>query len=92
MDIEEWYHLYKKIPNYQFKISSEKLPELQMNEIGNRLIKPLYIQQYLDEISDKYKGRVFIRPSGTEPVIRFYCESENNLEKMINYVYKKFQL
>lgn len=92
MDIEGWYNLYKKIPSYQFKISSEKLPELQMDEIGNRVIKPLYIQQYLDAISDKYQGRVFIRPSGTEPVIRFYCESEKKLDQMINYIYEKFQL
>ena len=92
MNMEEWYNLYKKIPNCQFKISNEKFPELKMNNIGNRVIEPLYIQEKLDIISQKYKGRVFVRPSGTEPVIRFYCESEKNLEKMVECVFKVFNL
>lgn len=92
MDMEDWYNLYKKIPNCQFKIPSDKFPELEMNNIGNIIMKPSYIQEKLDIISQEYKGRVFVRPSGTEPVVRFYCESEHNLEKMVKCIFKIFNL
>ena len=39
-----------------------------------RLIQPKNIQNKLDSIMDKYKCFIFIRPSGTENVIRVYIE------------------
>ena len=42
----------------------------------SKCISPEGLQNIIDELMNKYpKGRAFVRPSGTEDVVRVYAES-----------------
>jgi phosphoacetylglucosamine mutase len=45
-----------------------------------RLIKPTNVQNKLDSIMNKYKCFIFIRPSGTENILRIYIEIYQNYD------------
>lgn len=43
----------------------------------SRLESPITLQQFIDSVTDKYPGsRAFVRPSGTEDVLRLYVEAK----------------
>lgn len=47
-----------------------------MSYAEDKVIEPAYFQTQIDEIIAKYPGsRGFIRPSGTEDIVRIYAES-----------------
>lgn len=48
------------------------------NSTEERIIEPSELQVYIDEltVNDKDLTRCFVRPSGTEDVLRIYCESK----------------
>jgi phosphoacetylglucosamine mutase len=57
---------------YKKQVNDKNLYITTKNQ--KRLIKPKNIQDKLDSIMNKYKCFIFIRPSGTENVIRIYIE------------------
>ncbi len=52
------------------------------NENKNKYSKDAEIVQAIKEVEDKLKdrGRVLIRPSGTEPLVRVMLEGENKVD------------
>ena len=75
--------LISEIPVYPLKKAKVKCPNDKKNDVMNRLTEtlPELVQDVKDvltvdgiEISTK-SGRVLVRPSGTEPVIRITCEA-----------------
>ena len=60
--------------------------KFETNKIGNRLLRPITIQKELDNINELYNCFCFIRPSGTENIIRIYIESNNNIENIKNNI------
>eukprot|EP00008_Paramoeba_atlantica_P001925 CAMPEP_0201503574 /NCGR_PEP_ID=MMETSP0151_2-20130828/84740_1 /ASSEMBLY_ACC=CAM_ASM_000257 /TAXON_ID=200890 /ORGANISM="Paramoeba atlantica, Strain 621/1 / CCAP 1560/9" /LENGTH=350 /DNA_ID=CAMNT_0047897243 /DNA_START=52 /DNA_END=1104 /DNA_ORIENTATION=- len=76
---EDWDSLYTDSPS---RLCSLKVPErsvfVTFPELESRLKKPEGMQEKMDKIIEKFeKGRSFVRPSGTEDVVRVYAESSS---------------
>lgn len=85
---EDWSNLVQKNKTKEISMSKDIFPELIMNEIGDRIIEPKEIQDKIDEINCEYNSYIFIRPSGTEPIVRIHIEGENIelLEEEIKFI------
>ena len=69
--------MYTELPSKQLKVSVPDKNIFICNEDETRLVSPEKVQLDLDvAVSYVPSGRVFIRPSGTEDVVRIYAEAE----------------
>jgi phosphoacetylglucosamine mutase len=78
MDVPSWNAIYTDLPSKQLKVpvTAAKKVQIQCNEDETRLVSPTSLQQALDDaMSATPKGRCFVRPSGTEDVVRVYAEA-----------------
>ena len=76
----EWYNKVQKNNFILYKKEVENKDIYKTNTIGDRLYEPVNLQNELDILMEKYNCFCFIRPSGTENVIRIYIESSSNIE------------
>tara|TARA_B100000524_G_C23638847_1_gene365913 strand:- start:660 stop:1667 length:1008 start_codon:yes stop_codon:yes gene_type:complete len=77
INVKEWFNLFQKKDYllYKKKVNDKNL--FKANKIGNKLIEPIDLQNDLDIINKDNNCISFIRPSGTEDVIRIYIEGDN---------------
>ena len=76
--IEDVYSMYKELPALNTKVSVKDKNIFKPNDNETKLIQPENVQKIIDEIVSKFNnGRAFIRPSGTEDVVRIYAEADN---------------
>lgn len=79
--IADWDAAYIDLPNRQMKVSVADRNVIQTTDAERRCVDPPGLQQEIDSIVSKYvKGRSFVRPSGTEDVVRVYAEAESQLK------------
>ncbi|KAF8528001.1 phosphoacetylglucosamine mutase [Hysterangium stoloniferum] len=72
----EWDSIYSDLPNRLVKVVVKDRNLFQTEDAERRLTSPLNLQQKLDHLVKKYDGgRSFVRPSGTEDVVRVYAEA-----------------
>lgn len=72
----EWDSIYTDLPNRLVKVVVNDRNLFQTEDAERRLTSPPGLQQKLDELVRKYDGgRSFVRPSGTEDVVRVYAEA-----------------
>ena len=72
----EWNSLYADLPNRLVKVVVEDRNIFKTEDAERRLVSPPGLQKKIDEIVQRYDGgRSFVRPSGTEDVVRVYAES-----------------
>ena len=78
ISFDNWVNLYDTLPCKQMKIMKDK--SLFENDSTEQFcIRPYDLQNKLDSIMSMFPGsRCFIRPSGTENVVRLYVEGQNN--------------
>ena len=76
----DWFNKVKKNNFILYKREVENKDKYKTNKIGDRLIEPKELQDELDSIMTSNDCFCFIRPSGTENVIRIYIESNSNIE------------
>lgn len=51
-----------------------------------QLASPVGLQEEIDSVVSKYNnGRSFVRPSGTEDVVRVYAESDTQVIGFVHY-------
>lgn len=73
----EWDSLYADLPNRLVKVVVPDRNLFRTEDAERRLLSPPGLQQQLDDLVLRYKGgRSFVRPSGTEDVVRVYAEAE----------------
>lgn len=73
---EEWNSLYVDLPNRLVKVVVADRNVFKTEDAERRLVSPPGIQAKIDELVRRYEGgRAFVRPSGTEDVVRVYAEA-----------------
>lgn len=77
-DLKDWLATYDDLPNIQQKVKVQDRTVFETTDAERVCVKPEGLQDALNLLVAKYKrGRAFVRPSGTEDVVRVYAEAEN---------------
>lgn len=72
----EWDSLYADLPNRLVKVVVPDRNNFKTKDAERRLVSPPGLQPKIDELARRYEGgRSFVRPSGTEDVVRVYAEA-----------------
>ena len=75
--VENWFLAYKDLPNRQLKVKVADRNVIETTDAERKCVQPKNLQNTIDEIVQKFpQGRSFVRPSGTEDVVRVYAESD----------------
>ncbi|KAL0109949.1 hypothetical protein PUN28_013532 [Cardiocondyla obscurior] len=78
-NIIEWQKSYNDLPNKQLKVRVKDRNVITTTNAERYCLTPVGLQNKIDEIVSKYpRGRSFVRPSGTEDIVRVYAECENS--------------
>ncbi len=81
MDLLSWHHLYTDLPSKQIKVSVSDKSLVSCSEDETAVTKPLALQADLEiAMKSVTNGRCFVRPSGTEDVVRIYAEAATQYE------------
>ena len=76
----EWMYMYQDFPSKQVKLYGDKTL-FQTTDFGRKLTEPVGLQAEIDNIINKYShSNCFVRPSGTEDVLRLYAECKNGMQ------------
>ncbi|KAL6519786.1 hypothetical protein OROMI_032680 [Orobanche minor] len=74
--IHKWNQLYQDLPSRQLKVKVDDRTAVITENAETVVVSPAGIQEAIDAETAKYpRGRCFIRPSGTEDVVRVYAEA-----------------
>uniref|UniRef100_A0A8C5Q3A3 Phosphoacetylglucosamine mutase n=1 Tax=Leptobrachium leishanense TaxID=445787 RepID=A0A8C5Q3A3_9ANUR len=77
LTVQKWDEIYTDLPNRQFKVTVADRRVIETTDAERRTVKPPGLQEKIDELVKKYNmSRAFVRPSGTEDVVRVYAESD----------------
>ena len=72
-----WQQCYVDLPNRLMKLTVHDRTIFETVNADQKLLNPPGLQSKLDDIIRLYpSGRAFVRPSGTEDVVRVYAEAE----------------
>ncbi|XP_048391940.1 phosphoacetylglucosamine mutase isoform X1 [Stegostoma tigrinum] len=75
--IQQWDSIYTDLPNRQLKVKVSDRQIIVTVDAGKRVVSPAGLQQNIDSLVKKYSlSRAFVRPSGTEDVVRIYAEAD----------------
>ncbi|XP_076016343.1 phosphoacetylglucosamine mutase [Genypterus blacodes] len=76
LTVQQWDAIYSDLPNRQLKVKVSDRRVIDTTDAERRVVSPAGLQEAIDGIVKKYKlGRSFVRPSGTEDVVRVYAEA-----------------
>jgi len=75
--IEDWDNLYTDLPKRLQKVNVKDRNVITTGDAERKCLTPIGLQDRIDSIVKEYgqKSRAFVRPSGTEDVVRVYAES-----------------
>ncbi|XP_024912597.1 phosphoacetylglucosamine mutase [Cynoglossus semilaevis] len=77
MTVQQWDSIYSDLPNRQLKVKVSDRRVIETIDAERRTMSPAGLQKVIDNLVKKHKqGRSFVRPSGTEDVVRVYAEAE----------------
>ncbi|XP_033106770.1 phosphoacetylglucosamine mutase-like [Anneissia japonica] len=75
--LENWNSAYKDLPNRQLKVKVKDRTAIQTTDAERQATAPSGLQTAINQLVSKYnKSRSFVRPSGTEDVVRVYAEAD----------------
>lgn len=77
MTVQQWDAIYTDLPNRQLKVKVADRRVIDTEDAERRAVSPAGLQEAIDSLVKKYsQARSFVRPSGTEDVVRVYAEAE----------------
>jgi phosphoacetylglucosamine mutase len=75
MDIPSWHKMYTDLPSKQLKVPVTNKSIVSCSEDETSVTSPPALQDELNRLMGETPlGRCFVRPSGTEDVMRVYAE------------------
>ena len=76
--LKDWNALYTELPNRQTKLTVKDKRAFVPTNADRQLVQPVEIQQFINECTAQMQNaRSFVRPSGTEDIVRLYVEAES---------------
>ncbi|KAK7906927.1 hypothetical protein WMY93_015539 [Mugilogobius chulae] len=77
MTVQQWDAIYTDLPNRQLKVKVADRRVINTTDAERRAVSPAGLQDAIDATVKKYNlARSFVRPSGTEDVVRVYAEAD----------------
>ncbi|NXE79100.1 AGM1 mutase, partial [Cochlearius cochlearius] len=77
LTVQQWDAVYTDLPNRLLKVQVADRRVIDTADAERRAVTPPGLQERIDELVKKYKlSRAFVRPSGTEDVVRIYAEAD----------------
>ncbi|XP_038616965.1 phosphoacetylglucosamine mutase [Tachyglossus aculeatus] len=77
LTVQQWDTIYTDLPNRQRKVKVTDRRVIETTDAERRAVSPPGLQEEIDELVKKYRhARAFVRPSGTEDVVRVYAEAD----------------
>lgn len=74
--VDKWNKVYDDLPSRQLKVKVADRSAVVTTNAETSVEKPPGLQQAITALTAKYgEGRCFVRPSGTEDVVRVYAEA-----------------
>jgi phosphoacetylglucosamine mutase len=74
--IADWDNAYTDLPSRLFKVTVMDRNLVTTTDAERKCVTPAGLQEQIDALAAKFKkGRAFVRPSGTEDVVRVYAEA-----------------
>lgn len=75
--VKDWLATYTDLPNIQIKVNVKDRSVITTTNAERICCSPNGLQDEIDLLVTKYpNGRSFVRPSGTEDVVRVYAEAD----------------
>ncbi|CAD7083068.1 unnamed protein product [Hermetia illucens] len=75
-DLKQWLATYTDLPNLQLKVKVQDRNVITTTDAERVCVTPNGLQDEINKVVANYKkGRSFVRPSGTEDVVRVYAEA-----------------
>jgi len=78
--VSEWGGMYRDVTTLTTKLVVGSKGVLVCNSNETKVLEPEGMQEELDVIMTEGKGRVFVRASNTEDVVRVFAECEGGRE------------
>ncbi|KAM9636691.1 phosphoacetylglucosamine mutase isoform 1-T3 [Morphnus guianensis] len=77
LTVQQWDAIYTDLPNRLLKVQVADRRVIVTTDAERCVVTPLGLQEKTDALVKKYKlSRAFVRPSGTEDVVRIYAEAD----------------
>lgn len=77
MTVQQWDSIYTDLPNRQLKVKVADRHVISTTDAERRTTSPAGLQEAIDSLNKKYHlSRSFVRPSGTEDIVRVYAEAD----------------
>ncbi|MBN3318094.1 AGM1 mutase, partial [Atractosteus spatula] len=77
LSIQQWDAIYTDLPNRQLKVKVADRRVIDTADAERRAVSPAGLQEAIDALVRKCNmSRAFVRPSGTEDVVRVYSEAD----------------
>lgn len=81
LDLQQWHLMYTDLPSKQQKVSVPDKGAISCSEDETTVIRPVALQlDLVAAMSTVRQGRCFVRPSGTEDIVRIYAEAATQAE------------
>jgi len=81
MSIQDFSKIYEENPSRMYKAVVKDRTKFKVIWDESRLTEPIELQQKIDElVSSTNEGKAFVRPSGTEDILRLYAEASTQSE------------
>jgi len=80
-NIQQWEATYTDLPNKLLKVTVQDRTVITTKDAERQCVTPIGLQEEIDLLVEKYsKARSFVRPSGTEDIVRVYAEAASQEE------------
>ncbi|XP_025976821.1 phosphoacetylglucosamine mutase [Dromaius novaehollandiae] len=77
LTMQQWDAIYTDLPNRLLKVQVADRHLIDTTDAERHVVAPPGLQEKIDALVKKYKSaRAFVRPSGTEDIVRIYAEAD----------------